>query len=194
MALRLPTEPINGIAVVRQELDQFSTQDNPIEDDRVVREAVDPLRIDRLHPVYHLDTAADGRNLDTAELTGYRYLVQEATGELSIAEIHVDAAHNATRMTMRSYGPYVEAISQGLAQVEKLPAVATGSYELRLLQCPVIFLVALWLKGDQGEPDILYPLAPAPQGFEPEHPYSADEFQKIARSLVQARLAAHAAA
>jgi hypothetical protein len=124
MALRLPTEPINGIAVVRQELDQFSTQDNPIEDDRVVREAVDPLRIDRLHPVYHLDaeTAADGRNLDTAELTGYRYLVQEATGELSIAEIHVDAAHNATRMTMRSYGPYAEAISQGLAQVEKLPA------------------------------------------------------------------------
>src|SRR4051812_26702369 len=183
MALRLPAEPINGVAVVRQGLDQFSTQDNPREDDRVVQKAANPLRIDRVHPVYHLGEAvAGGRNLDTAELTGYRYLVQEGTGELSTAEIHVDAAHNAMRMTMRSYGPYAEALSRGLTQVEKLPAVATGSYELRVLQCSAIFLVALWLKGDQGEPDILYPLAPAPEGFEPEHPYSADEFLKIVRS------------
>ena len=196
MALRLPTEPTDGIAVVRQELDQFSTQDDPLEDAGVAREAVDPLRIDRLHPVYHLDSeaAADGRNLDTAELIGYRYLVQEGTGELSTAEIHVDAAHNATSMTMRSYGPYAEALSRGLTQVEKLPTVATGSYELRVLQCSAIFLVSLWLKGDQGQPDILYPLAPAPEGFEPEHPYSADEFLKIARSLVQARIAANTAA
>jgi hypothetical protein len=87
-------------------------------------------------------------------------------------------------MTMRSYGLYAEAIIGGLAQVEKLPAVATGSYELRVLQCSEIFLVALWLKGDQGAPDILYPLAPAPHGFQPERPYSADEPLKIARSLI----------
>jgi hypothetical protein len=194
MALRLPTEPTNGTAVVRQGLDQFSVQDNSIEYDSDMRAAAGPPRIDHFHPVYHLDAEAvvGGRNLAATELTSYRYLVQEGAGKLSMAEIRVDATHNATGMTMRSYGPYAEAIIGGLAQVERLPAIATGSYELRVLQCPEIFLVALWLKGDQGVPDILYPLTPAPQGFQPERPYAADEFLTVARSLIQALIAAHA--
>jgi hypothetical protein len=192
-------EPRNGLAVVRQGLNRFSMQDNPVqdipvEDASAARLAADPLQIDHLHPVYHLVLGPDGgeRNLDVAVLTGFRYLVREAAGELSFVEIRVDAAHNATRMTMRGYGRYAEAIIAGMAKVEKLPAVATGSYELRVLHCSAIYLVALWLKGDQGAPDILYPLAPAPPGFQAERSYSADEFLNLARSLAQARAAAHA--
>jgi hypothetical protein len=63
---------------------QFSTPDNPKDDDSALRAAAGPLRIEHLHPVYHLEEAvAGGRNLDAAELTGYRYLVQEGAGELS---------------------------------------------------------------------------------------------------------------
>lgn len=96
-------------------------------------------------------------------------------------------------MTMQIYGAYAETLQKALAQVEKLPAVASGVYELRVLHCRATFLVALWLKGGNGAPDIVWPLAPAPREFRPDHPYSTADFLDVVRPLVQARIAAHKA-
>jgi hypothetical protein len=195
MIFRVPTVPSDGIDVVREGLGRFSAPDTAIIAGSARHTADESPRIDHPHPVYELDAqaVAGGGTLDTARLTGFRYVVEEGAGPASFAELRVDAADPAPRMTMRGYGLYAEALIGGLAQVEKLPAVAAGSYELRVLRCSAIYLVALWLRGEQGAPDIVYALAPAPQGIEPGHPYSADEFMKIVRPLVQARTTAFAA-
>jgi hypothetical protein len=140
------------------------------------------------------EIALNGRGLDAAELVGFRYIVHAADGELSVAEIRVDATPGAPPMTMtkRIYGSYAKALAGRLDEVEKLPEVAARTYELRVLECPGISL-ALWLKGDQGAPDILWPLSPAASEFHPDRPYSADEYLNIVRPMIQARVADEAA-
>jgi hypothetical protein len=93
-------------------------------------------------------------------------------------------------MTKRIYGSYAEAVVGRLEQVEKLPEVAARTYELRVLECPGISL-ALWLKGDQGAPDILLPLSLAAGEFHPDRPYSAEDEYRAAND--QARIADQAA-
>jgi hypothetical protein len=58
---------------------------------------------------------------------------------------------------------------------------------VRLLRCAAIYVIALWLKAD-AEPDIVFPLAPAPPPLEAERPYSADEFLAAIAPLARARV------
>ena len=202
MTITRANEAPTGIEFVRQGLDRFSVptdarlNESSASTARSAVEAADGPRIDHYHPVYDLgaEIALNGRGLDAAELVGFRYIVHAADGELSAAEIRTDATPGAPPMTMtkRIYGSYAEAVVGRLEQVEKLPEVAARTYELRVLECPGISL-ALWLKGDQGAPDILWPLSPAAGEFHPDRPYSADEFLDIVRRMIQARVADQAA-
>jgi hypothetical protein len=89
-----------------------------------------------------------------------------------------------------NHGPYVEATARALAQVATLSAVGAGSYEVRLLRFSAIGLMALWLKPDAGGADIIYPLAPAPDGLQAERAYSVDEFLQVIVPLAQKRVGA----
>jgi hypothetical protein len=206
MAITQTNGPPDGVDVIRQGLARFATLSDGIPTDSsaavaavsgAARRAAGGPQVDLFHPVYDLDGAdvAKGRNLDAAALIGFRYIVGSGTGQLSAAEVRGDATHSAAgmTMTMQIYGSYADTLKRSLAEVERLPAVASGTYEFRVLHCRAIFLVALWLKGAHGAPDILWPLPPAPREFRPDHPYSGAEFMDIARPLVQARIAAHAA-
>ena len=207
MAIKLANEPKGGADIVRKGLGRFTIPANPITlsdsalaaltDGSSALKAAQGPDIDLFHPVYDLDAGdvVAGGTLEAAKLTGFRYLVRRGEGELSAAEVRAGASHGGTpaTMTMRIYGPYAKAVKDGLAQLERLPSVSTGAYELRVLHCRAIFVAALWLKGDHGARDILWPLPSAPHEFRPDHPYSAEEFLNIVRPLIQARVAAHAA-
>ena len=202
MTITRANEAPTGIEFVRQGLDRFSLptdarlNESSASTARSAAEAADGPRIDHYHPVYDLgaEIAFNGRGLDAAKLVGFRYIVHAADGELSAAEIRADATPGAPPMTMtkRIYGSYAEAVVGRLEQVEKLPEVAARTYELRVLECPGISR-ALWLKGDQGAPDILWPLSPALGEFHPDRPYSAEEFLDIVRRMIQSRVADQAA-
>jgi hypothetical protein len=207
MAITHTNGPPDGVDAVRQGLARFAMPGDAISTDNSaaavasVDAAARPVaggpQVELFHAVYDLDATdvAKGGTLEAAEPIGFRYIVGAGTGQLSAAEVHGDATQSAASMTMtmQIYGPYAETLQKSLAQAEKLPAVASGTYELRVLHCRAIFLVALWLKGSKGAPDILWPLPPAPREFRPDHPYSSTEFLDIVRPLVQARIAAHEA-
>ena len=188
MALTTPTGPSNGPSLVLSELKRFSTNTNAI----IARNALAlaPATLGHPYPVYHMNAAAvaAGKGFGSPEFFGYRYIVDDG-GELSTADVRVDANGAATRMLRRGYGEFPKAFTHGLDQIAKLPAVAAGSYEIRILHCSEVFLVAIWLKGAAGHADIIYPLPPVPDGVHAERAYSVDEYVGLVWALIQKRIA-----
>lgn len=129
------------------------------------------------HPVYAagLEELAEGRLLETARENGWRYLL--IRGDQAVATATVDTGPGSAEMRFShvTQGPFVEATLEGLRRAEALDEVASGDYELRLLDVPAMYLRALWLHGENGEGEMLIPLPPAPDGIEPYRAYSEPE-------------------
>lgn len=128
-----------------------------------LRNATGTLQLTEPHQVFTLgltDLAA-GKGLDAAKPTGWRYLVQEGDNVLASAETvagprgeQVFSAFNESR--------FVASSAKAIRAVRESPAVAQGGFELRLLNVPGLYVLALWLHGAQGKGDLLVPLAPSP--------------------------------
>jgi hypothetical protein len=189
MPLHFATEPKNGTALVQKALSKLATRPSPLS-----ARAVDfnALQVQQPHAVYDLraDAIAHGDGLASAKASGFRYLIGTGGANVAAAEVLADASGNATVLANINYGPYVEATTRSLAQVATLSAVGAGSYEVRLLRFSAIALMALWLKPDAGGADIIYPLAPAPDGLQAERAYSVDEFLQAIVPLAQKRVGA----
>lgn len=188
MPLRFATEPANGTELVRSGLDKLSARPaSPLGD-------VDfgSLSVSAPHAVYDLraDAVANGGGLASAVFTGYRYLVDAGGAPVAAAEVQADDSGAARLLANINYGPYVAATAQGLTRVESLPTVSSGEYEVRLLRFSAAAVMALWLKPDSGEPDIIYPLPPTPPGLEAERPYSDGEFIEAVMPVARRRAAA----
>jgi hypothetical protein len=183
MPLRFATEPGNGPALVREGLGRAAARQSPLSGSQIDFAA---LELSPPHPVYDLraDAVADGAGLESATLSGYRYLVIGQGDAVAAAEIPPDA----TRLSNINYGPYVGATQQALTDVNDLPAVGAASYEVRVLRLAAIYLMALWLKAEADGADIIYPMAPAPTGLQAGTAYSAEEFLGAIRPLAQARV------
>jgi hypothetical protein len=151
----------------------------------------DALQIAEPRAVYDLraDAVAAGQGLDSAVLTGFRYLIASGGATVAAAEVLTDDAGNATLLANFNYGPFVEATAQALPRVATLAPVGTETYEARDLRFAAIGLMALWLKPDSGGADIIYPLAPAPAGLQASQPYTGDDFIAAIRPLAQKRAA-----
>src|SRR5208282_201830 len=175
MPLRFATEPANGASLVNERLNKLSTRRSPLSERGIDLGA---LRVSRPHAVYDLraDAVASGGGLESAVLTGFRYLVQGGGVSVAAAEVLVDTTGTATLLANINYGQFVGATERALRNVTELTPVTEESYEVRLLRFAAIAVMALWLKSDSGGADIVYPLAPAPVGLQAENPYSAGDF------------------
>jgi hypothetical protein len=189
MPLRFATEPANGTELVRNGLDKLS-----IRPTTPLGEGVDigSLTVSAPHAVYDLraDAVADGGGLASAVFTGYWYLVQSGDTPVAAAEVHADDTGTATLLATINYGPFVAATARALTQVESLPPVSSGQYEVRLLRFSAAAVMAVWLVPDSGGGDIVYPLPPTPTGVEAERPYSAGEFTEAVLPVARRRAAA----
>jgi len=187
MAIHYAPEPANGASLVQQGFKQLAMRpDHPLA--RVAASEV--VQLVQPHPVYDLraDEVAKGGGLSTAVKTGFRYLVQtDDQGHVAAGEVQTDSEGSARLLANINYGPYVKATADAVSKVQTLPQVGSGSYELRLLRFAAVYLVAIWLKPDHGDGDILYPLAPAPTGLEADRPYSEQELFQVIRPIAQKR-------
>lgn len=188
MAIHYAQEPANGSTLVRSGLRRVSTRPSPLTGSVTDFNA---LELSAPHRVYDLraDSIAGGKGLDSAALTGFRYLVSGGGKHVAGAEVHVDASGAANLLANINYGPYVQATADAIEKAGALSAVAAGSYEARVLRFAAIGVMALWLKPDAGGADILYPLAPTPAGIEAAKPYSEAEFLAAIRPLAERRAA-----
>jgi len=139
------------------------------------------------HPVFDLglDQLVANADLAQARSGGWRYLVMQGPSAIAAAEVTTDAVGQALSVSSVNRGPFVEATHAGIREAERLPPVQSGSFELRLLRIPALYIVALWLKDTADDADTIIPLAPAPNYLTPGHTYSVQAFLELTRGAAR---------
>ena len=131
------------------------------------------------HPIYNLgldDVAAGRLPGSSARLTGWRYLVQEDGRIVAAAELNAGSSGEEYTFAALNEGPFVRGTEATLEAAETLPAVDSGQFELRLLRIPALYVMALWLKGENGVADIIIAMTPAPPELVAGEAYDESRF------------------
>jgi hypothetical protein len=122
------------------------------------------------HRMYSLQLdSIPAKGLQAAKPSGWRFLIADRERVVASAEL-ADDSGNAPLINS---GPYVSSTAAAIDELERLPEIADGDYELRILKVPGLYVVAAWLVGERS---VVVPLAPAPSFLEAGKPYSEAEF------------------
>ena len=144
------------------------------------------------HPVYNLglQDIADGRGLQAAALTSWRFLLQQGGNTVAAMELAVDKQSGAMSFAGVNAGPFVDSTAAALGPDLGQLTAEPGDWAVRLLRIPALYLYAVWLADTAAGKDLLIPLAPAPDGIQAGRPYSWDELSEVLLPLARSRLAA----
>jgi hypothetical protein len=190
MPLRVAEAPNRVLEEVRSTLNQFAKRGR-FRTPALARARADRLTLAVPHPVYtlSLQDLADGRGLRDARLIAWRYLVEADRRPVASAEVIVEAEGKPPRFSQFNEGPYVESTAAAIDELQGRPEVQDGSYELRALQIPALYVVALWLSDPSGERDLVRALDPAPDFLESERIYPEGEFLDALAAPARTQLA-----
>jgi hypothetical protein len=168
MTLQLVTPPAGAYDLIAQAISRLSTVGGSA--DRVTNVS-DPSKLSAAlpHNVYLLRSTdiVQRRNLDRARLAAWRFLIQYANSTLAAIEFSCDSQGQNLRFASLDTGPFAQATRDAVKLAEGLTSVQAGSYELRVLKAPSVYVMALWLKSLQGGDDIVIPIALAGPGPQP---------------------------
>lgn len=143
--------------VLSSELNKlFSTQELRTE---ILKEtAPEDLTVTEPHQVFFigLQDIADGKLLSSAVQTSWRYLLIDDQTAIGAVELGYIEGSNELQLLQINNGPFVKATIAGLNFAETLIEVQENDYEMRLLEIPALYVIALWL---HGEKDIIIPLS-----------------------------------
>jgi hypothetical protein len=136
--------------------------------------AADPskLSVALPHKVYTVDAdaIAQGGKLDRARLVEWRFLILDGQSPVAAVELSCDEQGRNLKFAGLNTGPFVAGTRDAVLHAEGLDAVKNGSYELRALRLPSVYVMALWLKDLVGENDLLLPFGPSSHAVAPaEH-------------------------
>ena len=190
MPLSLATNaPSDGIEAIRKALDEIRARPGTVLQ-HFSAEVLDRLEVSLPHPVFMLglDDAAADKLTEAAKLVSWRYLL--IAGEESApaaAEVRAGAGENTVEFLHVDSGPFVGAMVDAIAMAEKLHVVEQQDFEIRLLQVPAIYLVALWLHNPAS--DIFIPIGKTPPQIARRQPYPAAEFKPLVAALARSRQA-----
>jgi hypothetical protein len=189
MALQLPSPPPNTYDLIRQAISGLSVAGGVADQ---VTKVADPSRLNAAlpHKVYTLGSAdiARGRNLDYAQLVAWRFLIQYGLITLADLEFLCDAQGGNLRFSSLNTGPFAQGTRDVVARAEALDPVRQGSYELRALRAPSVYVMAVWLKDLSGQNDIVLPIAPGPTALTGGAPRSSNDFLQGLRSAATTSL------
>ena len=147
------------------------------------------------HEVFSLglDDIAENRVIAAARPMGWRVLV--VGGQGAVAAIEFDAAGGgatagggpvAGSFKNINEGPFVEATVEGIHAAEAESKVQQRDYEVRLLEAPAIYLVALWLH--RADEDLFRPLGKhMPEGLQGDRFYNEKDLLAAIQPLAKRR-------
>lgn len=152
--------------------------------------APDQVTLSSAHEIHNvgLDAVAGRRPLAESPTVGWRYLVETPAGIVASSEVAADAGGRPTAFAQLNEGPFVESTAHSLADVERIPQVESGTYEVRMLRIPALYVAALWLKDLDGGNDLIVPLVPAPDFLEAGRAYREAEFLDAIETPARQRL------
>ncbi len=176
MALRTRKTPDAGRALLAEELARSA---GPLGGaTRALTEMVpEQLEAPEALPVFAItpEQILDASYLETASLEGWSYTVFRGETPVAAAELAQGPADEEdVSFSHFTEGPFVEQTVTAVAQAEAFSEETGQDFEPRILRCPPIYLVAVWLHA-VGR-DVIIPMAPAPSPFVAARPYEKDEF------------------
>ncbi len=139
------------------------------------------------HQVYslNLNDLVGADPLAKAQLVGWRHLITGGNQTAMAAEVACDDRGGSLRFSHLHEGPLVGGLAQALVAAEHAPEVNQGSYEVRVLRIPSIYVMSLWLKADAPNTDLFIPVAPTNRLLTPGHMYAAAEFADLLKRIAQ---------
>jgi hypothetical protein len=187
MTLRVPEPTEESIKVVSSHLSNLAGRTG-FRDRALTRADPARLALAAPHDVYSigLSDLAGGAFLDAATAVSRRFLVMDGDKPIAAAELTDQDKGSGFQA---NEGPYVESTAAAIAQAETDPDLANDDYEVRLLRIPALYVMALWLKNQQDETDVVIPLDPAPAPLEAGRKYSPAEVLSALLEPARARLA-----
>jgi hypothetical protein len=174
MPITFPKAPRGADARLVAHLAELARENKP----PMAEVRMEELSHSEAHPVYFvpLDALTEGKLLKAAKQTSWRYLLVKGSAAIAEAELS-SGSRSAKTGKSRSLdflsftrGPFASATVDALHAAERLPQVARADYELRLLNIPAVYLVALWLHA--AKDDILIPMGDPPAGLKRNEPYT----------------------
>jgi len=183
MPLRLPDPPERGEAIIREALSSAARQ--PTAAALVAEAGPQNLTTAAPHEVYFvgLRDLARGRLLAVARPRGWRYIVLKDDRPLTAAELK--GGGESVSFSNFNRGPFVASTVEGVGRAEALEVVREEDFELRVLEVPGLYFVALWLHGAR---QLIIPLPPTPEPFEPFGVYEEGAVIESLRGAAERRL------
>jgi hypothetical protein len=157
MGIIIANPPEGGLQIIESALTRFRNQPNLAAVITSRSAAADTLNAAVPHPVYFvgIKSLTKGKLLSAAVLRGWRYLLLNENEPYAATELNLNKRTGSLRFSHVNYGALLERTIDGLAFAEKLEPVNRSDYELRLLDMPDLYIVALWLHGAE---DLIIPI------------------------------------
>jgi hypothetical protein len=147
---------------------------------------VGPLDFAGEHRVYvaGLGDAVSQDILEKARPIGWRYFILSGDRLVATAQVSGRTGSDLS-FSHVNYGGMASATAQALALAEERGQIEEG-VDVRVLEIPGLYLVALWLKAKRL--DVLIPLDPAPPTLRANTSYTAAEFLTLVAQLALRRV------
>ena len=142
------------------------------------------------HKVYNLGLRdiVFGKAIDAAQLVSWRYLINEGTRGTAAAEVNYDEKKQSNQFAQLNYGAFASATLEEINKVVDNRQFQKGSYELRVLRVPALYVTALWLKDLQNNQDIVIPIPPTNTCLKPSEEYTPSKFIQLLHQPAQQKL------
>lgn len=129
-----------------------------------------PLPVFVLTPAKILEESSP----EAATRQGWAYTIFRGNQAIAGAELAQDRDSENLHFSHFSEGPFVEATVSAISRAESLSEEIHHDFEPRLLRCPALYVMAVWLHSESR--DIFIPMAPSHRFFEPNRIYEPQEF------------------
>lgn len=149
-----------------------------------VDRTVDPQQI----YVLAVSDIADGGGIAKARPAVWEFLVGRAAGPAVAVCIAHPPKGQPPRMTSLTRGAIPAEALEATHQVERLPQVQTGDYELRRLRISGLSIGAFWLKARTGGRDLAVPYHTIHHELRRMRAYPMSEFMAVIRPLARERV------
>lgn len=147
------------------------------------------------HPIFTVtlkQLAAGNHIVDTAELVGWRALLEE--DQRVVAALELPGREPGTGGAVVNRGAFVESTVKALRTAEHHERAEAERLELRLFDASALYLRALWLHPLDGGDDLFLPLAPAPPPLRADTAYDSEPFEAEVSALARSTASAYESA
>lgn len=128
------------------------------------------------HKVYTINSEdiESGAGLDAAKHVGWRIFHSGDSG--AVIESYCNENDEEHEFGGVNQGPFVAGTRDVISLAEELISEHKDEYEVAMVRIPWLYVMALWLKSDDAEKDMVIPFGPLNVNLEGNKAYSRAEF------------------